>query len=715
MLSIKYNFSTTKQAILLGIIMFCGLLINPLLANAKNNIDLTDMTIEHLSREDVKIVLKFSDMPRVPRSFVIDSPVELVMDFDNANNKLPKEKIVQNLALSLIHKIYFANNGDRLRMVIGLNNSVPYTTQVEGNNLVLTIKNQLYKPQILHENDYTISALNFQRGDQGEGRLILDVKQEEMSIDLKEQSEHGMAIEFKNATIPDKLLRRFDVSDFGTPIKNIIISKVDKNVLVTIKSSSTYEKISYHMGDKYIVEAKPIDALEQEINKARKFKFTGEKISLNFQDIEIRAVLQLLADFTGLNIIANDSVNGNVTLRLDNIPWDQALDFILKSRGLGKRETGNVVLIAPTDELSKYEEAELNAIKQLESLATLKTEFIQINYAKPEDVMKMIKGEGGEGEGSSMLSDRGTINVDARTNMMMIKDAEDKISDIKDLIKILDVPVKQVLIEAYLVNATDIFLDSLGIVFKGSATARIGNRRLGVHGGKTGTDKSGNTTASGAGGTAMSMANQGISAAAGNPGTLFSNPVGGPLGLGLALSRLPGGTLLNLELDIGEEESISKSISKPRILTLDKQSASIESGQDVPYKSTDQSGNTTTTFQKASLSLEVTPQIMPNNQISMEISINNDSPGPTLQGTGQPSISTTSLQTSILVNNGETIILGGLSKDELNDSKSRIPFVSDLPFIGRLFDTKGISNTKTELLVFITPRVIQPLEVNKDL
>ena len=708
--------------------------------NINNTVKLQDITVKNLSGDNVVITLKFSDLPRIPAEFTMDSPPELVFDFMDTINDLPRSKMFQKLSLNLIKNISFANSGNKVRMVVSLNNSVPYTSEINGNNLILTVKNEEYKATQNQTDDYSISALDFHRGEHGEGKLILDVKSNVMNIDVTEE-DNNMVVEFKNATISNNLLRKFDVGDFGTPIKTITLKQTDNSVFVTIIASGEYEKISYHTGDKYIVEARPQTILQQQIEKARKFKFTGEKISLNFQDIEIRAVLQLLADFTGMNIVANDSVQGNVTLRLDNIPWDQALDFILKSKGLAKRESGNVVLIAPSEELSKYEEIELSSVKQLEALSPLKTEFLQINYAKAEDVVKMVQGSGGGGKDdkNSMLSSRGTISVDARTNTLLIKDIDEKISDIRDLIKTLDIPVKQVLIEAYIVEASENFQDALGIKLNGAATAKIGSHRIGFAPKPSSTSSSATTAtattatagttvnvnatanaaapaaaaaapaaATTAGDAAWNIATGGIAGA--TAGQLFDFSTGAAGVLGIALSRLPGGTLLNMELDAGEVESLGTVISKPRILTMDKQAASIESGTDIPYTTSTANSGSSTTFQKAVLKLQVTPQITPNDQISMDLSINNDSPGTATAGASGPPISTTSLKTNVLVNNGETIILGGLFKDNLQDAKNKIPYLSDLPFLGKLFQNKKITSVKSELLVFITPRIIQSLE-----
>ena len=682
----KIKFSS-KYKIFLVIKIFSILMITFNICTAKiDKAVLKDINIENLDKDDVKIVLNFSIPPKTPKIFSIDNPPELIVDFPDTINGLRKDKMNNSVSFDLVKNITFIYSNNKTRMSIKLTNLLPYTLETKGNNLIFIIKNQAYAPvpkDPKSSDNYTIHALDFNRGLNGEGKLILDLKFEINDIDIKENNNHEIIVNFKNATISEKLLRNFDVGDFGTPIKNIIFSRPNKDLILNIKTKGEYEKIAYHLDGKYIIEARPKDLLSQQLDKARKFKFTGEKISLNFQDIEIRAVLQLLADFTGMNIIANDSVNGNVTLRLENIPWDQALDFILKSKGLAKRESGNVVLIAPTEELSKYEEMELSSLKQVEALAPLKTEFIKINYAKADDIIKMIK----DGDKNSMLSSRGTVSVDSRTNTLLLKEIEDKINDIKDLIKILDVAVKQVLIEAYIVSVTESFSDDFGVKLNTSAGIKLGGRRLGLS--QNADD-------------ALSIANQGIGAMNGIPKNFFDPKIGSTLGL--ALSRLPKGLLLSLELQAAEIESLATTIAKPKILTLDKQAASIESGADIPYPTSSGNNGTNTTFQKASIKLQVTPQITPNNQISMDISINNDGPGEQINGS--IAINTNSLKTNILVDDGETVVLGGILQDNIKEDLKKIPYLSKIPLFGALFQGKSLSDKKTELLVFITPRIV---------
>lgn len=694
----KHKLWTNFNILNLSKVLLLLTMLNICIAETTNNA-LKDLTIENLDKEYLKITLQFSMQPKMPRIFAIDKSKELIVDFPDTISELPKHKMRNLLSLEYIKSINITYANNKVRMSIKVKDFQPYTLDINENNIIIMINNEgAEKNTITNQatDDYTITELDFNRGPNGEGKLILDLNFAINNVEIQENNDekNDIIINFKNATIPDKLLRNFDVSDFGTPMKNIIFSKLNNDLILNIKTKGEHEKITYHLDGKYIVEARSKDSLIKQLEKTRKFKFTGEKISLNFQDIEIRAILQLLADFTGLNIIANDRVNGNVTLRLDNIPWDQALDFILKSKGLTKRESGNIILIGPTEEISKYEEMELSSLKQIEALAPIKTEYIKINYAKAEEVIKMIKDD----EKNSMLSSRGNISFDARTNTLLLKEIEDRINDIKELIKILDVPIKQVLIEAYIVSASESFEDNFGVNLNTSAGIRLGNKRLGLS--KTADE-------------ALKIANDGIGAMNGIPSNLvgFGGKSDGNVSLGMALSKLPGGILLSLELQALETESLGTVIAKPKILTLDKQSASIEAGQDIPYISSSNNSGTTTTFQKAAIRLQVTPQITPNNQISMDISINNDSPGAVLKGIGGADnttvpINTNTLKTNIVIEDGETIVLGGLIKEDFQESMNKIPYFSQIPILGLLFKNKQSKLIKSELLVFITPRII---------
>ncbi len=455
-----------------------------------------------------------------------------------------------------------------------------------------------------------------------------------------------------------------------------------------IAATGDYEKIAYQLDKQYIVQVRPTTASGLQEMIAQKFKFTGERISLNFQDIPIRAVLQLIADFANLNMVVSDSVQGNVTLRLDNIPWDEALAFILQSKGLAQKTSGAVILVGLSEEMNAREQAVLEAQQQIQSLSPLVSEFIQVNYAKAADMVTMIKATG-----NSLLSSRGQISVDTRTNTLLVKDTAENILSIRDLIEHLDVPVRQVMIEAQIVQTTDSLTDAFGLQMTGAATANLGKYTLGIGPNMT---------------LAQQFAQNPTSKTATSDNLFFDFSDAAARGiLGLSLAKLPGGILLDLELQASELENKTKTIARPKLVTQDQQTASIETGQEIPYTTTAQAGSTpTTTFKKAVLKLEVTPQITPNNKISMNLTLNNDAPTTTTFD-GQVGINTTSMTTNILVDDGETVVLGGIFKTNTGATEQWIPYLSKIPILGGLFRAENKTFSRDEILIFITPRVLK--------
>ena len=745
--------------------------ISASVALANNVVYLQDVRTKQIPGNQVQIALSFSAMPALPTAFSMDDPSQMIFDFANTANSLAKAAGKLKLAAGMIKEINFVESEDKVRMIARVVKVVPFQTEREGNNIIITFSgdqegfgtnqqatavqdligindqgstgnkqataescsitttngcldsacdDEPVTPSIEAANTYDIKAIDFRRGEEGEGRLIIDLATESAPIDFSE-NDNEMTLEYKGATIADKLLRRFDVSDFGTPIKRVVVLRENNTVRFKIQAVGDYDKVAYQVDNKYVVEVKPMTAQAKDAAKMQKFKFTGERISLNFQDIEVRAVLQLLADFTGLNIIASDSVAGNVTLRLDNVPWDQALDFILKSKGLGKRTSGNIILIAPNEEIATREQVELESIKQAETLAQLESKYIQINYAKASNIEKMLHTDG-----NSVLSERGVVSVDARTNLLLVKDTKDNINEIEKLVEKLDVPIRQVLIEAQVVQTTDNFLDVFGVNFSGPAVSQVGKYNVGISGDvnaahriakadannnnsyQADTGSTGSTTVATSGTNANTQTTSSTAANFVNDNVPYFNmQQGDAVGkLGLAIAKLPGGTLLDLELRASELEDKSKVLARPKLMTLDQQTASIETGTEIPYGTTAQQGSTPTiTFKKAVLRLEVTPQITPNNKVLLALAISQDKPGASYNG--NTGIDTTSLKTNILIDNGETVVLGGIFQVNHSKKINRIPFFSDIPFIGRFFRDLYDSNNRQEILLFVTPKVIQ--------
>lgn len=637
-----------------------------------------------------QIMLEFSEMPPAPTSFSMNDPAKIIFDFSNVSSSLKREIMRQKIVLGVMQGYNVVESGDTTRLILDVNNIVPYTIDTDRNRIIITLENDA-GPIGAEISQYTISGLDFRRGEQGEGRVIIDFTDEMVPVDYKQRN-NEIIVEFRGATAPDNLLRRYDVKDFGTNIDKISLEQKNSNTILHVFGTGTFEQIGYQLDKQYVIEVRPVSAEVLEQLKIQKFQFTGEKISLNFQDIPIRAVLQLIADFTGLNIVISDTVQGNVTLRLEEIPWDQALDFILKSKGLAKRQSGEVLLIAPSEELAAREQLELEAVQQVQSLETLQTEYIQVNFAKAADLVTIIKDSN-----NSLLSSRGQVSEDTRTNTLLVKDIPANIIAIRLLVERLDIPVRQVMIETQIVETSNTLTHALGIRFTGAATPQLGKYTLGVA-------------------PNMELANQFAQdptskeiADTTDSQNLFFDFVSGALGkVALALGRLPGGTLLDMELQASETEGTSKTIARPKLLTLDQQSASIETGTEIPYVTTSQAGATpTTTFQSAVLRLEVTPQITPNNKISMELDVTNDTPGTVLEGTTSPSINTTTLNTNVLVDNGETIVLGGIFKLVSNKTRNSLPYLHRIPVIGQLFSRNFGDATRTEILIFVTPRILQ--------
>lgn len=655
---------------------------------ADSPVSLIGIETRSMPGNKAQILLEFNGPPPSPTGFSMENPSKMIFDFPDVQNNLSKQIATQKLVLGVVTAVNFIQSASKTRLIINVLNIVPYSVDYDRNKIILTLDNDFSSPrQSTLNNEYTISSLDFHRGEQGEGRLIIDFSKDTVPVDFTEE-EGEMRVEFRGATIPEKLLRRFDVTDFGTNIQKVNVERVDDNVVIHVIATGDYEKVAYQLDRQYIVQVRPMAAGSLEQLSSQKFKFTGERISLNFQDIKIRSVLQLIADFTNLNLVISDSVQGNVTLRLENIPWDEALAFILQSKGLAQRTSGNIILIAPSEEMNAREQLALASQQQVQALAPLESEFLQINYAKAADMVTMIKDKS-----NNLLSDRGQISVDTRTNTLLVKDTAENIISIKQLIERLDIPVRQVMIEAQIVETTTSYTDAFGVQMGGAATSQLGKYTLGIA-----------PTMQ----TARQFADSPTSknTTANNLFFDFSDSAAKGI-LGLALAKLPGGTLIDLELQASELESKTKTIARPKLVTQDGQTASIETGQEIPYTTTAQAGSTpTTTFKTAVLKLEVTPQITPNNKISMDLTVNDDAPTTTTFD-GQVGINTTSMTTKILVDDGETIVLGGIFKTNAGNTVQSIPYLSKIPILGGIFRASDTTMSRDEILIFVTPRIIK--------
>lgn len=580
---------------------------------------------------------------------------------------------------------------------------VSYETEIQGNVLYLMVggegtsgvpSSQDFAAQRITPSaslaDSMIEDLDFRRGEEGGGRIIVTLSNPKAPVNIA--SDGGkIRVEIRNTLLPEELRRRLDVTDFATPVQIVEAVQEGDHTMFTITAEGAYDYLAYQADNLLSININPLT--EEEVERRDSiFKFNGEKLSLNFQDIEVRSVLQLIADFTDLNLVASDTVSGRITLRLKNVPWDQALELILKTKGLDQRQVGNVLLVAPAAEIAAREKLELENQKQISELAPIRTEFIQIRYASATELFDLFNNTSGD---QSILSDRGSVIVDERTNSIILSDTAARLEEFRRVIAQLDIPVRQVLIEARIVTANDTFTRELGIRWGGGAIKSNGPSFL-KYGGSLETlselqEIAINPTGSGS-----------IS----SPGDLVIDlGVSGPGATSFGIGITGEGYLLDLELSALEANGHAEVVARPKIITADKSTAIIESGVEIPYQEATSSGATSTSFKDAVLSLEVTPQITPDDRIIMELNVKQDTVGQVFNGV--PSINTNEIQTQVLVNNGQTLVLGGIFQTDKNISTTKTPFLGDLPYIGRLFRRTLERDDKQELLIFITPRIIQ--------
>ncbi|MBL4763174.1 MAG: type IV pilus secretin PilQ [Gammaproteobacteria bacterium] len=677
----------------------------PATINAADNV-LKSIDYSTLPGEQMEFVFTLENEASEPLAFTIDDPARIAFDLPDTDNGLAQKS--QRIGVGSVRSVNSAQGRGRTRIVINLSELVPFQTETRGNQIRVTLQSPgtdpfgvaASKPIISPAKTTTenstqllsgkrIKSIDFRRGDKGEGRIFIDLSSAKIVSDIRENGKK-IVIDFLDTALPEDLQRRLDVIDFGTPVSMIDTVQDGANTKMTIIASGEYEHLAYQSNDQFILEVKP--RTKEEIAKIRKdrFGYTGEKLSLNFQDIEVRSILQLLADFTGLNMVVSDTVTGNLTLRLQNVPWDQALDIILKTKGLAKRTSGNVILVAPTAELAAQEKQELESQQQVVELAPLHSEFIRVNYAKAADIASLLNQKN-----NSLLSGRGSVTVDERTNTILVSDTDESLEDVRRLLKKLDIPVRQVLIESRIVIATDDFSKELGIRF-GVFSDSLGDSS--VAGTGNGAIISGNLNA-----TTARLNGEAI---AGLDRLNVNLPSASSAGtFALALATLPNSTLLELEISAAQNEGRGEVVSSPRVITANQNQATIEQGVEIPYQEASSSGASTTSFKKAVLSLKVTPQITPDDRVVMDLEVNKDSVGQIFSGI--PSIDTRTVKTQVLVDNGQTVVLGGIYETTTNDAVDKVPFFGDLPILGALFRHSIKVDKKSELLVFITPKILK--------
>ncbi len=663
----------------------------PVTAQEKNSVE--SITASTLQGGKVIVRVNFkTPLSGIPNGFTVTNPARIAIDLPNVSNGTGKT--VVDIAQGDVRTVNVVEAGNRTRLVINLSRALSYVPNLDGNALILAIEGvsqgalkdtaqvtRFAAPSpATTTTRHAVRDVDFRRGSNGEGRIVVDLSSASTGIDIRQQGKL-VIVDFVNTSAPRNLIRRLDVLDFATPVRTVDMVEQGANTRMMIEPRGNWEYSAYQTDTQFIVEIKQ---LKDDPNKlVQGTGYNGEKLSLNFQNIEVRAVLQVIADFTGLNIITRDTVVGSLTLRLKDVPWDQALDIILQSKGLSKRKNGNVVLIAPSDELATQEKLALEIAQQTTELEPMRTESFILSYAKAVDVRTLLS----DGQ-QKILSKRGSATVDPRTNTMFVQDVPARLDDVRRLLAQLDIPVRQVLIEARIVTADDNFRRELGTRFGTASGITANGRNLGV-GGSIGQS---NNIARGGASTTVGDLNLNL-------------PVAGGGSLGLTFLNLGNGNVINLELSALEADNRGKIVSNPRIVTADKRKATITQGTEIPFQTQSASGGTTTQFKPAVLSLDVTPQITPDDKVIMDIEIKKDAVGASFGGI--PSIDTRTLKTQVLAENGETIVLGGIYEQTTRTDVTKIPLIGDIPLIGHLFKSTRKRDEKTELLIFITPRIIK--------
>ena len=662
--------------------------------------DITGVDVNQVSPEKQVIKLTFNGAPPTPTSFSVNTPPRIAFDFPGTGNLAGKNSVQVNG--SALRVINIAEGSGRTRLVLNLQKQAGYTTRVDGNSYLITLDGAQagvpLEARPVHFADakpvatgQSIKGVDFRRGPNGEGRLVVDLSDPNVGIDIRPQGK-SLLIDFAKASLPKSLEHRLDVTDFGTPVVKVDAYSLGENTRMAIEPKGNWEYSAYQTENRFIVEVRP----KVDDTKANAIKpvYKGEKLSLNFQNVEIRTVLQVIAEFTGLNIITSDTVNGNLTLRLKDVPWDQALDIILQAKGLDQRKSGNVLWIAPRAELADKEKQQFEAQKSVDDLEPTHTEAFQLKYQKGEDIKKMLTDTA-----QQMLSKRGSIVVDPRTNTLFIQDVSSKLDQVRTVINKIDVPVRQVMIEARIVEATDTFSKELGARLAWGTLSHIGGTTISGAPSLNNVSTPGSTNGVTVGGPAVNQ----------NGGLVGVNMPATGAGVGnastFALVAQSANFLLGLELSALEADSKGKIISSPRLVTADQVEAIIEDGQQIPYSSSAQNGATTISFKDATLSLRVTPQITPDGNVVMDVKVNKDSVGQNT--TNGPAINTKHIETKVLVENGGTVVIGGIYTQTLNDGTEKTPFLGDIPILGNLFKHNLQSDNRSELLIFITPKILQ--------
>jgi type IV pilus assembly protein PilQ len=673
--------------------------------------NLNSLDVAALPGDRVELKLTFDEPIAAPRGYTIEQPARIALDLPGVSNRLGSKN--QEIGMGNARSLTVVEAKDRTRLIVNLTNLAPYTTRVEGSTLFVVVGDgpvaaspvsvapaaSVSTPSSrVVAGVRSVSDIDFQRGEQGEGNIVISLSDAKISPDVQEQG-GKIRIDFPKTQLPESLRVRLDVKDFATPVQFVNASSSADRASIVVEPTGLYDYLVFQADNKLTVSVKPLTPEEATHRKADRFAYSGEKLSLNFQDIDVRSVLQLIADFTDLNLVASDTVRGNITLRLQNVPWDQALDLVLKTKGLDQRKVGNVLMVAPADEIAAREQQELAVQKQVAELAPLRKDIIQLNYAKASDIAKLYE----EGASGALKDDmRGSVIFDDRTNSLIVTLTQERIDELRRIVTQLDIPVRQVMIEARIVEANVDYDKALGVRWGGNLRSDSGNWNV--------WGKNGNRTLGEGGDDGVQV----IEAPFNTP-FVDLGAAGSTSGIGIGF--ISNNVILDLQLSAMEKTGSGEVVSQPKVVTSDKETAKILKGTEVPYQEASSSGATSTSFKEAALSLEVTPQITPDNRVLMEVKVTKDAPDFSVASStgGIPAISKNEVNAKVLVADGETIVIGGVYSNTQSKSVDKVPFLGDLPFIGRVFKRDLIQDRKAELLVFLTPRIMnnQTIAVNR--
>ena len=649
----------------------------------------------------VNVKLTFSQaLTKVPLGFAVAKPARIAVDFPNTSNGLGKNSQTYNEGE--LRSVNVIEADGRTRLVLNLNQAMTYESAIDGNSLVLTLARSAKEgvaPLVEHfsetrafQSSNSIRDIAFRRGKDGEARISVDLSDPNAGIDIRQQGQN-LIVDFVKVTVPETLRKRLDVTDFATPVVSVSTTQQGANTRMTISPRGLWEHNAYQSDNQFVIEVKPVIENPNKLVQGSRGGYQGEKLSLNFQNVEVRRLLQVIGEFTGMNMVVSDSVGGAITLILKDVPWDQALDIILQQKGLDMRKNGNVILIAPRDEIATKEKLDFESKVQISDLEPLRTESFQMNYIKGADVQKLLVDPK-----QTLLSKRGSALLDDRSNILFVKDAPSRLDDVRDMIAKVDVPVRQVMIEARIVEAGDSFAKNLGVRFGYHDQTPSGKNKVNVAGGGSLTDTGFHTgqIATNPPWTESLSVNMPAKPRAGTPGVLS-----------MILFGSSKTNFLNAEISALEADGKGKVVSSPRVMTANQVEALIEQGVEIPYQQATSAGATSVSFRKANLSLKVKPQITPDGRVTMTLDVNKDTPNESLNTGGNGvAIDTKHVKTEVLVENGGTVVIGGIYTQKTAQNTQRVPFFGDLPYVGWLFKNREWIDDKTELLVFITPKIV---------